>query len=240
MSEIVPFGKYKGQPVEALAADRSYLDWLTAQSWFRERYAGIYTLIINNFTEPSETPEHNRLQARFLDPEFCYQAAIRITDYPNPMIVGLRDDIARENKELQHLRERRSQGYYHDIGMYEREVARLQQTLDQYQGIAKIIKAGRRPDNFRLNAQFEVQGWDVCLEGTVHCCIELKPTLGDDYPAVLRQMKINRNIRLNPSYGFNEKYALIVGECTAAGATIEQITAIFAASGFALLKLSEL
>jgi hypothetical protein len=54
MSEVVPFGKYKGQPIEVLANDRGYLDWLTAQSWFRERYAGIYTLIINNFGEPSE------------------------------------------------------------------------------------------------------------------------------------------------------------------------------------------
>ena len=70
-NEIVPFGKYKGRPVEALAADRSYTDWLTAQPWFRDRYQGIYTLIINNFTEPSETPEHNAFQVLFLDDEFC-------------------------------------------------------------------------------------------------------------------------------------------------------------------------
>jgi len=33
---------------------------------------------------------------------------------------------------------------------------------------------------------------------------------------------------------------LIIGECTAAGATLEQITEIFAASGFQLLLLADL
>jgi uncharacterized protein (DUF3820 family) len=36
-TSIVPFGKYKGQPVEALAQDRSYLDWLQTQNWFMAR-----------------------------------------------------------------------------------------------------------------------------------------------------------------------------------------------------------
>ena len=33
---VIPFGKYKGRPVEALAQDREYSDWLTGQAWFRE------------------------------------------------------------------------------------------------------------------------------------------------------------------------------------------------------------
>jgi hypothetical protein len=56
MSEIVPFGKYRGQPIEALAADRGYCDWLMSQTWFRERYGAFYTLIINNFSERNITP----------------------------------------------------------------------------------------------------------------------------------------------------------------------------------------
>lgn len=75
---VVPFGKYKGQPMEQLAADPEYCEWLSGQSWFIEKYAHIHTLIINNFGDPSETPEHNRLQLRFLDETFrrqCMQAA---------------------------------------------------------------------------------------------------------------------------------------------------------------------
>ena len=71
MADIVPFGKYRGQPIDVLAADSGYCDWLIAQAWFRERYGNVYTLIVNNFGEPTETPDHNALQARFLDEAFC-------------------------------------------------------------------------------------------------------------------------------------------------------------------------
>ena len=62
-TEIVPFGRYKGQPVEALAQDKEYCEWLIAQDWFRPKFTAIHTLIINNFGVPDETPEHNALQA---------------------------------------------------------------------------------------------------------------------------------------------------------------------------------
>ena len=71
--QVVPFGKYKGQPLEALAADREYLTWLQGQSWFRERYQQIYALIINNFGEVADTPEHNAMQVLFLEDDFCAQ-----------------------------------------------------------------------------------------------------------------------------------------------------------------------
>lgn len=68
---LVPFGKYKGQPVEVMQMDSGYCEWLSTQDWFRERYANVYQqVIINNFTEASETPEHNKLQMLFLDKEF--------------------------------------------------------------------------------------------------------------------------------------------------------------------------
>ena len=31
MSELIPFGKYKGQPLEVLAQDKGNVEWLTAQ-----------------------------------------------------------------------------------------------------------------------------------------------------------------------------------------------------------------
>jgi hypothetical protein len=58
---IIPFGKYKGQPFEILREDVGYRDWLMAQDWFRERHAQLFTLIINNFAAPAETPEHNAM-----------------------------------------------------------------------------------------------------------------------------------------------------------------------------------
>src|SRR5438105_3001900 len=79
--EIVPFGKYKGRPIEAMAADRAYVDWLTAQPWFRDKFNSIYTVIVNNFQEPADTPEHNRLQVLFLKAEF--RAAVARFAFPD-------------------------------------------------------------------------------------------------------------------------------------------------------------
>ena len=70
-TQLVPFGQYKGQPVEVMQMDTGYCEWLSTQDWFRERYANVYQqVIINNFTEASETPEHNKLQMLFLDKDF--------------------------------------------------------------------------------------------------------------------------------------------------------------------------
>ena len=79
-SAIVPFGKYKGQPVEVLAQDEEYLEWLKDQDWFRSRYQNIYAIIINQFQAPSDTPESNRIQARFIDDEYRNKVAYLMTD----------------------------------------------------------------------------------------------------------------------------------------------------------------
>jgi hypothetical protein len=81
--EVIPFGKYKGQPLDVLTADRDYCDWLMEQAWFVQRYPHIHTVVINNFGEPTETPEHNALQIRLLDDTFraqCTEVALRFFD----------------------------------------------------------------------------------------------------------------------------------------------------------------
>jgi hypothetical protein len=77
---IVPFGKYKGQPVEVLTQDEPYLEWLKEQDWFKSQYQNIYAIIINNFQAPSNTPESNRMQARFIDDTYRNKVAYLMTD----------------------------------------------------------------------------------------------------------------------------------------------------------------
>jgi hypothetical protein len=69
--ELVPFGKHKGKPVEVMLADPGYRDWLLAQPWVRDRSPSFHQTIINYGGEPVETPEHNELQASFLDDRRC-------------------------------------------------------------------------------------------------------------------------------------------------------------------------
>lgn len=134
---LVPFGKYKGQPVEVLAQDEQYLEWLSAQDWFKEKYQNIYAIIINNFNTPSDTPEHNKIQVRFLNDDYRFK-------------------------------------------------------------IAFLLASGkaRRSLDFETSVDFEVDGLDVlintshnCFEKAIDIYIEIKPTVGDDYPAILRQIR---------------------------------------------------
>lgn len=67
-NDIVPIGKYKGQPLERLMADQSYSEWLLAQAWFVDRYAELAQLLrMGRLTEPQDTPEHNAMVAGLID-----------------------------------------------------------------------------------------------------------------------------------------------------------------------------
>lgn len=196
---IIPFGKYKGQPIEVLQQDRKYCDWLMAQDWFRTQYSQFNTVIINNFQEPSETPEHNKIQAMFTDESFCRKF--------------LRLFIKCSGGYTEYLEDTGWVKYFNDIS-----------TLDI------------------SNVQYEVNGVDVVLgfksiafnedrSKQNYSCgslnIEIKPELGDDYPAVLRQMKSN------------ESYILLTGAVTATGATLEQIRKIFKSGNKEIVTLSD-
>ena len=186
-TQLVPFGKYKGQPMEVMQMDTKYCEWLATQDWFREQYGNVYNqVIINNFTEPSETPEHNRLQMRFLDENF----------------------------------------------------------VESF--VSKKLRPAIYAKYFNIeNIQFEHYGWDVCIEYSYSkysddeadiynsVCFEIKPCLGDDFPAVLRQMKKNSN-RYSGTFS-----VCIIDEFSASGATYEQVQQMFRASKFSLLKFSD-
>jgi hypothetical protein len=83
-------------------------------------------------------------------------------------------------------------------------------------------------------AEIEVGGWDVMLPAPGNqdlpaVAIELKPSLGDDYPSVLRKMKARRR----------DSAALIVDRFAAEGATWDQVVRVFKASGFVVKTLAE-
>jgi len=204
--EIVPFGKYKDQPVEALAQDKQYIDWLMGQDWFNARYPQLRTVIINNFKEPAETPEHNKMQGKFLNDDFCI--AFAKTAFPSDF----------EDRT------------YNDL----------------------IYK---EPCKNRIDKSFEVNGVDVSLQLDIRfkhidCLpdskeqhieidesrvfqstwirIEVKPAVGDDFPAVLRQMRASRS------------NVLYLSEYTGVGLPKEDFIKFFEASGIRVVFDSEI
>jgi hypothetical protein len=186
-AEIVPFGKYRNQPVERLLADRSYCEWLAAQSWFRDLFAPLYDAIVG-WGEPQDSPVHNAMQARYLD----HDEALRIV----------------------------------------------------------MLWATGRPQIEHV--AFEVDGWDVVIRasgglplptaggyrlpegyGDAIVLVELKPTLGDDYPTVLRQVIKRRERRPN-------RCLVLADRAEFAGVSLAQVRDIFGSQDVTLRLTAEL
>jgi uncharacterized protein (DUF3820 family) len=320
-ADIVPIGKYKGQPVEVLQGDPQYVEWLMGQDWVRTKYPQLFTLIVNNFGEPTETPEHNRFQAMFLDEAF----ACKVYDgaYPDRRINWAKKDRNDEvlgpiRKEHEAIKKERDEKLKELKQAQEEDLPELQIVRDAFRETERKLEEARKArEQFRggqaiydclynytscdrhnsfchkphcipireayrdarkaadtarehynhvrdawtarnefpakieqlaakmkelaiqhneeldkplelcsLTTRFEVKGADVDISPpneayTVR--IEIKPSMGDDFPAVMRQMKANHcNVLYLDAY-------------TGAGATLEQVTKMFAASGMRVL-----
>lgn len=200
-NQLIPFGKYKGQPLEILAQDPQYLEWVRNQSWFVEKYPQINTLIINNFQEPSETPEHNKIQGMFLDDEFCLKT---VNAY----------SLFLKNKN-------------------------------------KIMEVSVK--NKITELKFEHSGIDVCFcamvvgwsedyitkektpcDVNVPFVIEIKPSVGDDYPAILRQIKIIKKLS---SFA---RYILLVDQYCGKGISEENFIKLFYTEGIVVLFIRDI
>jgi hypothetical protein len=251
MTDVVNFGKYRGQPIEILASDRGYCDWLMAQPWFRERHQNLYTVIINHYQQPADTPEHNALQALFLAPDYR-EAFLDLVDLDWTATHWgwhcdrLRNDLGRweeavanAEREVAEAQEReRAAGRdptTERTGWYFGKSA--EQTLANAR--EQLAQAQAQDDAMTLHtrAVFEEGNIDVCIGADLYADaarknhlrstslnIEVKPTVGDDYPSVLRQMN-RASVTMGPAkYLFLEAY-------TGVGVTEAQLRQIFKASG---------
>lgn len=253
---VIPFGKHRGRTIEDVRAiDPSYLDWLVAQPWFRERNVVFYQKIINYHAEPTETPEHNALQARFSDTKFCLSFVDFVIDLDNEF-EELREEL-RENVRNT-LKWYKGYGYSSGDRLSEKE-KEIEEKIDAInRGKMRLCISDRQYEYKSIDVEFllrididgstydnpEYSSWDF-YRGCIFRCssdrgtirgecrvielkIEIKPTIGDDYPAVLRQMRRN-----------GSQY-LFVGSYTGVGATREQFISMMESSGITVVFTSDL
>jgi hypothetical protein len=264
---IIPFGKYKGQPLAVVKQDRGYMDWLAAQDGIRQQYPWIF-VTVNNGAAAADTPEHNHYQAMFLEPGFAGDVFDVVNgDVRKRDVLGDRD--ARfHNREYEQLdiikkAERVYVSRYYD-GRYDKllpEAEYIQKlaaaerdaaakSAEAKRVLAEEIEPQRAAAQLRAVTEAELPKVDIEFEvsmrvpdgynrskmtGTadvqMRCCgylvrIEIKPDMGDDYPAVLRQMKASH---CNVLYLVNYN---------GAGATLDQVKRIFAASDILIVEHS--
>ncbi|HEY2530306.1 MAG TPA: hypothetical protein VGJ20_20610 [Xanthobacteraceae bacterium] len=228
---IIPFGKHKGKTVEEVeVADRQYLEWLSGQDWFRTKFANLHLTIINHGAEPEETPEHNALQVLFLDDVFCLKVVAAAGYEWREQFEKIKAfHIANSEADVRHCQRRvaECEEYVRKWPDTERFKTQLKDALNSVEDSlreAEKLKA----KSYALKVEqrtFEARGVDVMFVVTwvfdrgMPFRVEIKPTVGDDYPAVLRQMR-----RSECNILFVERYAGV-------GATEEQFKAIFRAAG---------
>lgn len=234
--EIVPFGKYKGQPTEALLTDQPYCEWLAVQPWFRDKYATVYQTIINYGGEPQESPEHNEMQARFLDDEWCFGLGGILIGAPVETSQYMTDDRIKDDET--------SLRFFKEAGMlrYEDILARCERRRFEDSGwditfhIRPTLKRAwvdRCPDNAGHAQRQWSEREHHYGESRFGCAVECKPDLGDDYPAVLRQV-------LRYPRDYFDFACVVVRRASFQFVTWEQVVTIFGASGIRLIAESEL
>lgn len=219
---IIPFGKHKGTTVaEVLATDPQYAEWVLGQAWFAERFAELHAALLSRGAASDDTPEHNAIQARFLDPLF---RAAFVLCVKGPEALQQREKARQNELEIRQTRlheyervlvERRGRVEYYRrsgvtmagrdlLGEAETKLREIEQTLANSRKHAEatpvVVAFGSSPVFERRGVDVALWWWFTVAEreqrqpGSARSFedplgIEIKPSLGDDFPAVMRQME---------------------------------------------------
>ena len=255
---VIPFGKHKGSTVaEVLARDPQYAEWLLGQGWLAERFAELHAAILSRGAATDDSPEHNVIQARFLDPvfqvAFVLAMGTKLDDYRT---VAIRQGI--DWMRDPEMRQLDNQSAYASDQKYAEIEAKREERRRQ------ILAATPISTHLNMRATFEQRGIDVVLvlrftpnspydqardgyaffspnsygvspdspnfsHSTVgrDWKIEIKPSLGDDFPAVMRQMA-----RLGAWVLVIDRFAAVV--------PLETVRAMFQANHIRLITVREI
>ena len=246
-SKIITFGtKYKGQPIEVLANDPSYCEFLLNKPWFKKDHFAIYQFVINNFIVPDDTPEHNALQKLFLKKEFCFALAKLCNWKPMKKASCIRslDNYLRKINPLKYTNYHLYQEKFEDA-----------QSQKEYLNEAVFVENGieyidYETPLFSLEFKFEQDGWDViiqnicsfvqddciankvCYKNTNKIAVEIKPSIDEKYPGILRQMKAAKDY---PDYK-----CLVYKNISSTRTTLEEVKQCFATENFKVFSIAEI
>ena len=96
------------------------------------------------------------------------------------------------------------------------------------------------------NVSFEFNGWDVLATGNIiraydnglfHAFVEIKPSVGDDYPSVMRQIQANKS---KVDKNRNAVYVLLYDNFCATGASLEEVQTMFTNNNIAMVSFAQI
>lgn len=222
---VIPFGKHKGHTVDqVLTDDPGYADWLLGQGWLAERFADLHAAITSRGAGTDDTPEHNALQARFLDDSF--RMALVLAADPESISQKAKNDYAilTERNRWRHPEDRANKPSVYDIAMNARLFTKL--VAFEFRGIDVIVE---RVFSHKDKPEFEglPSDWRWLGQFSRYLTVEIKPSLGDDFPTVIRQMK-----RLDARY-------LLVGSYSGRAVPLPSLRQMFEVNGMVLVTVQE-
>ena len=262
---IIPFGKYKGQPITTLLKDTNYLEWCKQQEWFK-KFPIVYNICVNqtivNQNENSKTPEHNKIQNLFLEEENVKNFLVKVFKLKLNHLY-----IDTDPKYSVKFEKQYNWDLFIDRIDFSYCSCPVDDDFDDSKCVCKehnnFIKRYNIPKNERD------QYYSKYTEN-IYC--EIKPLLGDDYPCVLRKMntqikltenfisienekikishqKIENRRYYNSSVGYRfsfqesiikPNYILLIKDFASSTTTIEQLIQIFNQSNIKVIFLKDI
>lgn len=292
---LVPFGKYKGQPITTLMNDTKYLEWCKQQEWF-QKYSIVYNICVNQTitttNQNSKTPEHNKLQNLFLnepiqlklldillvkigtqfkqnfellilDEEFIkYFDSCTVTHDCGESNTSLTLNngsgwfVPKFHRSLKDSKIIFEDKYNWDFILYYNDCQFInfntkcdddtKITTNLLYNIFKKYKFYKscgeylRPLTISINKKEKESNYGVWMNVdsiNIRVCCELKPTLSDDYPCVLRKMKTQIELTENCKTfaDLTKVYILLIGNFTSTQTSKEELIKIFKQSNIKVI-----
>jgi len=197
---LMPFGKYRDRTVAwVIMNDPNYINWSFRENDIHQKYPDYIALIAGH---AKDTVEHNAMALRFMSDTVCRK-------FGHAFLL---------DKHFDEVYTPVLKPYY------------------QYQGVC-----------LSLSRQLEEDNWDVVLQGTAksmyvsqkdplekiaipikdfEVLIELKPKIGEDFPAVMRQVKARP--------GYRNKTMVIMDEYVGTTFSVQELAVAFAETGMIL------
>lgn len=256
---IITFGKYKGKSVHEMMNDHKYVHWCKLQPWFKTRYPAVYNIVVHQTLPKLDhdlTPEHNRLQNKFLEKSFQNSFLNYLSE---PFLPDtFQDDICKiyttdvykkycdgEQFCLNCEYRVEFEGPCNWDVIISRRVygdcLTLTQVEEKYPREQTSIEINKEFKEKGIGNLIKVTGYNIGLRTNSNCkaYVELKPSLGDDYPIVLRKMK--QQLKFTEGYPYSgQKYVLLIEQFDSFYTTREQLKIIFKQTGITVLFLNEL
>lgn len=186
---LVPFGKYKGQPITTLLNDTKYLEWCKGQEWF-QKFPIVYNICVNQTVtttnQNSKTPEHNKLQNLFLENENVKKLLKIVLKKTEKNVIISEGEIIFEGMFNWDLVIENYQWWSCDCD-WTNETKDICD-CEAYKKYIERYKIPKDQDALKFNG--------------LYC--EIKPCIGDDYPCVLRKMKTQIELTDNYAKKYNE------------------------------------